>query len=73
MCGRCKKQANGLVGPVEELCEEVETVKSFCYLGDRVNANGKCSHVFLHCALYQAAVTQTLTTVCYLTRSVNYD
>ena len=34
VCGRCKKQVNGLVGPVEELCEEVETVKSFCYLGD---------------------------------------
>ena len=42
MCGRCKKQANGLVGLVEELCEEVETVKSFCYLGDRVNASGGC-------------------------------
>ena len=40
--GRCKKQANGLVGLVEELCEEVETVKSFCYLGDRVNASGGC-------------------------------
>ena len=22
--------------------EEVETVKSFCYLGDRVNASGSC-------------------------------
>ena len=42
VCGRCKKQANGLVGLVEELCEEVETVKSFCYLGDRVNASGAC-------------------------------
>ena len=28
---------DGLVEPVKELCEEVETVKSFCYLGDRVN------------------------------------
>ena len=42
VCGRCKKQANGLVGPVEELGEEVETVKGFCYLGDRVNASGGC-------------------------------
>ena len=42
MYGRCKKHANGLVGPVEELCEEVETVKSICYLGDRVNASGGC-------------------------------
>ena len=42
VCGRCKKQANELVGSVEELCEEVETVKSLCYLGDRVNASGSC-------------------------------
>ena len=42
VCGRCKKQANGLVGPVEELCEEVDTVKIFCYLGDRVNVSGGC-------------------------------
>ena len=27
---------------VEELCEEVETVRGFCYLGDRVNAGGGC-------------------------------
>ena len=42
MCGRCKKHADGLVEPVEELCEEVETVRGFCYLGDRVNASGGC-------------------------------
>ena len=42
VCGRCKKHANGLVGLVEELCEEVETVKSFFYLGDRVNASDGC-------------------------------
>ena len=24
------------------MCEEVETVRSFCYLGDRVNASGGC-------------------------------
>ena len=35
----CKKQADGLVEPVEELCEEVETVRGFCYLGDKVNAS----------------------------------
>ena len=28
VCGRCKKQVNGLVEPVEELYEEVETVRS---------------------------------------------
>ena len=42
VCGRCKKQADGLAEPVEDLCEEVETVRGFCYLGDRVNASGGC-------------------------------
>ena len=42
VCGRCKKQVDGLVEPVKELCEEVETVRGFCYLGDRVNASGGC-------------------------------
>ena len=42
VCGRCKKQADGLVEPVEELCEEAEMVRGFCYLGDRVNASGVC-------------------------------
>ena len=42
MCGRCKKQLDGLVKPVEEFCEEVETVRGFYYLGDRVNARGGC-------------------------------
>ena len=42
MCGRCKNQVNGFVGPVKELCEEVESVRGFCYLGDRVNASGGC-------------------------------
>ena len=27
---------------VEELCEEVETARGFCYLGDRVNTGGGC-------------------------------
>ena len=44
--GRCKKQADGSMNSVEELCEEVETVRGFCYLGDRlgnrVNAGGGC-------------------------------
>ena len=42
MCRRCKKQADGLMVSVEELCEEVETVRGFCYLGDSVNAGGGC-------------------------------
>ena len=28
--------------PVEVLCDEVETVKGFCYLGDGLNASGRC-------------------------------
>ena len=39
VCGRCKKQADGEVGLVEQLCEDLETVRGFCYLGGRVNAN----------------------------------
>ena len=42
VCGRCKKQADGFMDSVEELCEEVETVRGFCYVGDRVNAAGGC-------------------------------
>ena len=42
MCGRCKKQADGFMDSVEELCEEVEMVRGFCYLGDEVNAGGGC-------------------------------
>ena len=42
VCGRCNKQADGFMDSVEELCEEVETVRGFCYLGDRVNAGGGC-------------------------------
>ena len=40
LCGRCKKQADGFMDSVEELCEEVKTVRGFYYLGDRVNAGG---------------------------------
>ena len=27
---------------MEVLCDEVETVKGFCYLGDRLNSSGGC-------------------------------
>ena len=43
--GRCKKQVDRLVELVEELCEEVETVRGFCYLEDRMNASGGCEAV----------------------------
>ena len=28
--------------PVEKLCEEVETVKGVCYLGDKFTSGGSC-------------------------------
>ena len=37
-----KKQDDGLVELVEELCGEMVKVTGFCYLGDRVNASGGC-------------------------------
>ena len=54
VCGRCKQVDDGLAEPVEELGEEVETVKGFCYLGNRVNASGGC----------EAAVTARKRTGC---------
>ena len=42
MCGRCEQVDDRLVEPVAELCEEVGTVRGFCYLGDRVNASSGC-------------------------------
>ena len=27
---------------IEKLCDEVETVNGFCYLGDKLNASGSC-------------------------------
>ena len=27
---------------IEKLCDEVETVNGFCYLGDKLNASGGC-------------------------------
>ena len=37
---RCADVGDGSEEPVEVLCDEVETVKGFCYLGDRLNASG---------------------------------
>ena len=42
VCGRCVKQVDGLVELVEELCEEVETVRGFCFLGNMMNASCAC-------------------------------
>ena len=42
VCRRCTDVGDGTEEPVEVLCNEVETVKGFCYLGDRLNASGGC-------------------------------
>ena len=42
VCGQCNKVMAGAVEPVERLCDDVETVREFCYLGDRVSAGGGC-------------------------------
>ena len=41
-CRRCTDVGDGTEEPVEVLCDEVETVKEFCYLGDRLSASGGC-------------------------------
>jgi hypothetical protein len=43
ICGRCERGDGGMMEPEEELCVEVDTVKGFCYLGDRLNASGGCT------------------------------
>ena len=39
---RCEEIGADKEEPVEVLCDEVETVKGFCYLGHRLNASGGC-------------------------------
>ena len=39
---RCTDVGDGTEELVEVLCDEVETVKGFRYLGDRLNASGGC-------------------------------
>ena len=43
VCSKCDKVTNG-AGEVQQeiMCDEVQTVKGFCYLGDRLNASGEC-------------------------------
>ena len=40
VCRRCTDVGDGTEEPVEVLCDEVENVKGFCYLKDRLNASG---------------------------------
>ena len=42
VCRRCTDVGDGTEKPVEVLCDEVETVKGFCYLRDKLNASGGC-------------------------------
>ena len=40
VCLKSKGIMEGTVNSIEKLCDEVETVNGFCYLGDRLNASG---------------------------------
>ena len=42
VCRKCTDVGDGTEEPVKILFDEVETVKGFCYLGDRLNASGGC-------------------------------
>ena len=43
VCSKCEKGAGaGAEEQQEVMCDEVETVKGFCYLGNRLNASGGC-------------------------------
>ena len=42
VCRRCTDVGHSTKEPVEVLCDEVETVKGFGYLGGRLNASGGC-------------------------------
>ena len=41
-CSKCKGIVEGTMDSIKKLCDEVETVNAFCYLGDRLNASGGC-------------------------------
>ena len=42
VCLKCIEIMEGTVDSMEKLCDEVETVNGFCYLGDRLNAGCGC-------------------------------
>ena len=42
VCSKCKGIMEGTMDSIEKLCDEVETVNGFCYMGDRLNASGGC-------------------------------
>ena len=41
-CRKCEGNIGEAVEQEEKLCDEVETVREFTYLGDRVSAGGGC-------------------------------
>ena len=47
VCSKCTQIMEETVDSIEKLCDEVETVNEFCYLGDRLNSSSG----------YKAAVT----------------
>ena len=44
-CRKCEDNVGGPVEQEEKLCDEVETVRGFTYLGNRVGAGGGCEAV----------------------------
>ena len=42
VCSRCRGTMEETVASIQKLCDEVETVSEFCYLGDRLIASGGC-------------------------------
>ena len=42
VCSRCKGIMEETVDLIEKLCDEVETMNRFCYLGDSLNSSGGC-------------------------------
>ena len=42
VCAQCSEAKETCQKSVGKLCDEVETVNGFCYLGDGLNASGGC-------------------------------
>ena len=42
VCLKCKEIMEATMDLIEKLCDEVETVNGYCYLGDRLNASAGC-------------------------------
>ena len=42
VCVKCKGIMDGMVDLIDKLCNEVEPVNGFCYLGDRLSGSGGC-------------------------------